>query len=223
MENIEFESLKKDEDNNLSKEIKKSKKWGRIRKTSLSLAVLGACAGVYGDLTETKKDDFLVPAGYTLSVVAAGVAGCSQKKKETVDEKLGKPSKFWKILKKVSFIGALVSLGATIATHLTEDKGDDKIIPWAAPLAILCGFLTGYAFQKNKDATKISKKEEASKNYREKILSPTTVLWDIKVPTSSDKTISQTLSSGSLSFNPKTIIKSTLPFLKATQKFHTKI
>ena len=229
MKNIEEDFSKKETNNDLLKQQKQSAKWNHVRKTSVSLAILGACAGVYGDLTETKKDGFLVPAVYTTAVVSAAVAGCSQKKKETADEKLGKPSKVWNFIKKVSFITSLIGLGATIIAHLTEDKGDDKIIPWAAPLAILSGFLTGYAFQKNKDALKMKPlfqkkdKETNTKTFQEKILSSSSILWDTRTNMPLDKTIAKTLTDRKLSLDPKKIVKSTLPFFKVIHNTHTKI
>lgn len=227
MKNINKEFSKKEENNDLSKQEKQSNKWNLIRKTSVSLAVFGACAGVYGDLTETKKDDFLVPTGYTTAVISAAVAGCSQKKKETVDEKLGKPSKVWALIKKVSFVTSLIGLGATIISHLTEDKGDDKIIPWAAPLSILSAFVTGYAFQKNKDVLKknslFSKKNKKTKAFQENIFSSTPILWDIKTNMPLDKTIAKTLTDKKLSLDPQKVVKSTLPFFKTLHNTHTKV
>ena len=224
MKNIEEDFSKKETNNDLLKQEKQSNKWNRIRKTSVSLAILSTCAGIYGDLTDTKKDDFLVPAGYTTAVISATVAGCSQKKKEAADEKLGKPSKVWALIKKVSFISSLIGLGATIIAHLTEDKGDDKIIPWAAPLSIISGFLTGYAFQKNKDVLKknslLSKK---TKNVQENIFSSTSILWDMKTNMPLDKTIAKTLTDKKLSLNPEKIVKSTLPFFNTLNNSRTKV
>ncbi|MBO7244375.1 MAG: hypothetical protein J6V53_03735 [Alphaproteobacteria bacterium] len=209
----------------LSKFKKKSKKLNRIRTASLSIAALSACAAVYAGASETKKDDFLIPVGYATTLMAAGIAGTTQKKKETIDAKLGKPSKTWSFIKKISFFSAIAGFIGTIVSYMTEDKGDNKIIPWTAPLSVFSAFLYGYAYQKNKEALKNKTPEKSDTpkqktTYQAKTLSQNSILWDIKTNMPLDKNLARTLEEKSLSLNPMKIVHSTLPLFKKFNKVH---
>lgn len=223
-----------------TQQLEKSvKRWEKA--SNISAIMCGASFGValFAGMNDNQEDDFLVPVAGVAMVASATFTGASLAKKDEKEVQLGKPSTLWPRVKKGSALVGLLSLGVAIVAGMTEDKGDNVLVPVAglgtALSFVACGFSYAKSLERRKmtrlfhktkrktfkTAVKLKRMFKKEKILPEKVvllkeslLTTTPVLWGTFSNQLLDKNFAKTLGNMRSALNPDLVVKSSLPLVQ---------
>lgn len=230
----------------LEEKIEKSaKNWGRTVKISTAICGISLGATIITAVNESEKDDFFVPIGTLSTVAFAGLVGAGLAKKDEKEVQLGKPATLWPKVAKGSALIGLLSLGVAIIAGVTEDKGDNMLLPigglGTALSFVACGFSCAKSFKRRKmkhffhktkrktfkTALKLKQMLKKEKILPEKIISlkeslfsSTPILWDTFQNKPLDKNLAKTMNNVGFALNPNVVVKSTVPLVQNFARTH---
>ncbi|MBQ8250355.1 MAG: hypothetical protein IJY92_00390 [Alphaproteobacteria bacterium] len=224
---------------------KSAKNWGRTVKISTAICGVSLGATIITAVNESEKDDFFVPIGALSTVASAGLVGVGLAKKDEKEVQLGKPSTLWPKIAKGSALIGLLSLGAAVIAGITEDKGDNILVPLGGLGAALSLVASGFSCAKSlerrnmkhiihktkrqtlKTALKLKhmmKKEKIMSkkvvSLKESLFSSAPLSWDTFSNKSIDENLSKTLADKVLTLAPEQVIKSSLPLVQNFARTH---